>query len=656
MLEAKSAQCGYAIAFRRLVKRRYAVSQAYPYVVGTVALATSWVYRDGVLCYTFNEGPQQWLRIIDLQRTPDTEVVVDIYPLVKKAVLRDRHSDKYVFRVLHHAAGITSCLFKFRPRKRGTECWLLVFKADEQFLFRPRRIDRSTNIFVRNNADFLYYGTQTERISKFHYQWSLHGFSIKDNKWSRRGISLDRIVQREIGSTICFEIVDGYFYVISNRHHFGDSFIRANHYYTCFRFRAEDMVKPKFEHMEREQIWRRSNSEGYWHLHQGFLRLGRNEDSGVLQIIESGREKTQEGMQRTYYTKELVFPEKSNHESGEQDSEDDGQGSGSEESEEDSDGPEAEGDEDDGEESGSEKSVGEETETSESDWESESVSDTRSDLEAAHQQGRSPNTRSAHDIHPGDNRFTLQSYPINQTHLCDYHKSSNTFMDLVNDIPAGDNTAQYMRLRAGTRRAKPPSASMNSGREPIDQLSVRERTERLYFPTRISVWPPAQDPSNPNPQLDLLNDVLNPPAFRGAITAVGDDRSIVYSTGADTRKPKPLIYISFDPSARLDGMERWGTLTPERSGGPVSGDSGRVIIRPDKGKDREYSWPVGRDLGKGREEERDPGDPLLSHERGLPLDIPPSDPSETSWARFESPMYKTLSRRFSFNEVRRGRG
>ena len=611
-LEAKNEKTDseYARAFRRLVKRRHAISRAYPYVVSTVALANAWIYHDGVLCYTIEDQTRKWLRILDLHRNPNTELVVDIHSLVQKAGLDKRCSGKYYFKPVHHDHGITSCVLSFTPLDGFKEDWLLAFKADEQKLFRPFYLRSTTDLFVRNNRDFLYVGTFSHRVHQDppwgnYTLWGMRVFSIKDNLWLKKKIVFDRLVQHRIGVTVCFEIIGEYFYCISNRDLFEVSMDVPHDFYHCCRFQLKDMDTPKFELMNVHQRWRRKKSEGYLDPRPGFLRLERNEASGNPQIIDTGRE-SQHSMQRRYYRKELSFEKK-------------------------------DGDED----------IDElryfRMFRQDPDFDPEGIDPDLSDMP-------SPEDRSPHDVHIGDDHLTQLSFPPQLIHLNDYHKPSNTFLDMVNDSSSGEQARRRLRLRVGARRVKPPSESTDNASEPDDKLSLEEKIDRLYTANEIHMWPPKPDPSNPSPLLDVLYNIINPPDFQGPVEAVTDDRSIVYATGEDSDEPKPLIYISFDPAAKLLGLERWGPLLPERVGNLKPVNEGHVTIKMDKGKARAFTWPLGGTLGGGRDqEERSPA-------------VSPSHSSQPqhagmrrdAWVHSENPMYMDFPGGFSFDVEKPG--
>ena len=115
--------------------------------------------------------------------------------------------------------------------------------------------------------------------------------------------------------------------------------------------------------------------------------------------------------------------------------------------------------------------------------------------------------------------------------ICSYHASTSTYLDMMNTaMPTGKDEAQYLQLRCSSRFLGP---------------------QEIYQEQPISYWPPPQDPSKTNQQLDSLYAILN---TQGEVDGVVDERSVLYSTKGSDGRPK-LILIAFDPSMRLEGIK-----------------------------------------------------------------------------------------------------
>ena len=100
----------------------------------------------------------------------------------------------------------------------------------------------------------------------------------------------------------------------------------------------------------------------------------------------------------------------------------------------------------------------------------------------------------------------------------------------------------------------------------------------MYRAQPIIYWPDAQDPENPNYELDKVYRLLNPPSHLGNVHGTADERSLIYATGSGD-KPQALVFVGFDPAMKLAGLRCWGGMCQKGVGeGPhVAGRaSGRL--------------------------------------------------------------------------------
>lgn len=594
------------------MKRRCATSQAHPYVIGIVGLADSYLYHRGVLCYVYGDNPNRWLRILDLWNSASVELVVDIPTLVSKAVLGTRKSLKFKFRLLYHADGITSCLLSFAFSE--TEHWLLVFNAEEQIIYEPLELDADSisRMFVRNNAEFLYYGTHLVDVGDGFRRWVLQGFSIKENRWFPKKITLSSVVGYEMGVTVCFEIMGDYLYGLSNQTSFEAGESNWMSYYYCFKLPLGTTEPRKSQIMRKHHSWRRHHSEGPIDDRWGFLKLETDETSGKIFIVESRKEwlKGKSGSRITYYSKELVFSGDCNE-----------------------------------------------------DWLAADVDEDILDeeIECLNQPEFSVlQARSPHNVHPGDDASTSPFYSRSHTHLRSYQRSSNTFLDLIHSFSTDQSDAQCLHLRAGSRKLKSPSNSQIDYPKPEDQLSVEEQIDMLYHPNQISTWPPQQKSSEPGPIWGGVHNILNPVDYQGKVTATGDERSVVYSTGTGKEEDlHALVYISFDPAAKLHGMQSWERLLPEPVGCGLQSDNDTSMYGLER-KDKQLPQPIGGMVAESKGTERDIdvnlGDQLQPNGTDCPLKdevfptIPARDGDKGPWARFTRAMYRDLPGKLAFDK------
>ncbi|KAI1380859.1 hypothetical protein F4677DRAFT_404876 [Hypoxylon crocopeplum] len=598
----------FSRALRRVAKRRQALSQASPYVLGIVGLADSYEYIRGMLCYIVEARPKRWLRILDLHGSASHELVIDIPILVREAVPRSAKSRRYKFRVLYHASGITSCLFTFALP--NSENWLLIFEAEKREIVAKLQLESTAKIFVRNNKDYLYFGTHSEEGADGFRKWVLTGFSIHDRLWLPQKMHLANVVGYDIGSTVCFEIIDDHFYGLSNQTDFEIRETDWISYYHCFRFPLDEPDYNKAQTMKKHDSWRRQHAEGPIDDRWGFLKLEKDEASGEIRIVESRKEwlAGQSGSRRTYYITKVTFDA-------------DPEGGGSRQT------PTAEG-------------------NSTIRQSSRSIGYLDKPNNAA-----SP-LRSPEYVHPGDDSSLTSMFTRSQTHLRSYQLCCSTYLDLVDDAPGGSSDSRRLRLRTGYRKSKPiPSSGVFTA---YNHELGRDEHKQPYQPNEIYFWPPERERSKQSPFLDKIYGILNPPGYLGSVTATSDERSLVYATGEDTNGLKVLVYLSFDPAAKLAGMIRDKYILGEKDSSSrhyegvdlnsysVDARAGRVAVHSGK-------TIVGGN-SKGRKAIGDlPDHPLPSYISDSPSTHTVLSHIEGGWAWTEKAMHHDLAgKNFSF--------
>ncbi|KAI5858188.1 hypothetical protein GGS23DRAFT_335854 [Durotheca rogersii] len=587
-IEAQEAQQTgqFSRALRRVAKRRRALSQASPYAVGIVGLADSYEYIHGVLCYIVESRPQRWLRILDLHRSATCEFVVDIPVLIREAVPRSARSRKYKFRVLYHANGITSCLFSFALP--NTENWLLIFNAEKKRLVAKMQLESAAKIFVRNNKEYLYFGTHSEEGADGYRKWVLTGFRIYDCHWLPQKLHLTNLVGYDVGSTVCFEIIDNHFYGLSNQTDFEIRETDWTSYYYCFRFPLGD-PDYKTQTMSKDDSWRRQHVEGPIDDRWGFLKLEKDEASGKVNIIESRKEwlSGRSGSRRTYYITEVFFR--------------------------------------------SDDEVADDAE------QLPVIPRTMGSILKSMDKSHNKLSRFhlPTNIHLGDDSSTMPMFTRSQTYLRSYQRSCSAYLDLVDDVSNGSPNSRCLRLRAGHRKLKPISWSETETDD--GETNMDSQYTQLYQPNKIYFWPPKRNPANQTKFLNKIYRILNPPDCIDSVTATGDERSLVYAIGEDQNGLKVLVYISFDPAARLAGMQREQYILGEQDVVEIHGEETYSIAPSPEGG-------VGR-MGKGvitNEFSRRPLPSYISNTPSVAV-VPPEERDDSTWAWVENAMYRDLS-------------
>lgn len=476
------------------------------------------------------------LRILDLHKSATEETVVDTRSLLDEAVIESRGIRKSKFQLLHYSKGIVSCLYtRFRP---DVESYLVVFDIHRPKIIPISRYLESTNkIFVRNDENYLYYGTHSEFGEDGFRRWVLIGCDIKAERWFDHKVHLLEMVGSDIGQSISFDIIDGYFYGLSNQTSFEIDEVDWTSYYHCFKF---PVGQPEPKHIQRstkDRMWRRQHAEGPIDDRWSFLRLLKNEQSGKLQILESRREwlDRKSSAQRTYYTTDLHFPTKlegGNEEAGGQ----------------------------------SDSTIQQLSATTLNPHAGDTIPHRRFHTNWALPDSPEPyRNRDPYNTHIGDDASTALLFTLSKCFIRSYYASSQTFVDLVDNPHSCDPESPRLQLRAGSRELRPFTEVPPLSPAYDEHIPHPDRIEHLYKrngANKIVFWPPACHEANEVhadvSSLDHLNKVLNPPSHVGSVKGTWDDCSFVYSTGNNPDGVQALVFLGFDCGIRLSGLQIWG--------------------------------------------------------------------------------------------------
>ncbi|KAJ8131713.1 hypothetical protein O1611_g1907 [Lasiodiplodia mahajangana] len=432
--------------------------------------------------------------------------------LIRAAVPQAAACRKYKFKVLYQAAGIVSCLFSFATP--NTENWLLIIKPQTHQILSKSRLDSIAKIFVRNNDKFLYYGTHSWEGADGLRKWALKGFNLDTLSWlAHPRMYLANVAGSDMGSTVCFEIFGDYFYGLSNQSLFeADDPDWASHYY-CFRFPLNEPRLDKFQIMKKEDSWRRNHSEGPIDDRWGFLSLEIDETSGSMVILECRKEwlRDERGSRRTYYTTDVVFREGATEDQGIV-------------------------------RAGTRRRVGDYPQ-----WNPQ-VPCRRLDY-----------------VHAGDDSSVDSLLVRSKTYFCAYIRSCQTFIDLIDETSTETPGPKQLRLRTGHRRLSgiPPlgpeklaSDTPSALSEPVKPLPLEPNQGNKIF-----IWPPKGGSQETESTLDRVRKLLNVNDDQTCMTANGDERSLIYSTGDGSKGGvKALVLVSFDPAVYFEDMTYGGNI------------------------------------------------------------------------------------------------
>ncbi|KZL86271.1 f-box domain-containing protein, partial [Colletotrichum incanum] len=511
----------YARCLRRLVKTRDAIATAAPYATAIVAQADEFIYCDGMLCYTHGH---ESLRLLNLYGSADSEIVIDTRTLLVSVLGPDLRNSRYKFRPLHFACGILSCLYS-PPKSEGRSC-LIILDLWQRRLLAAHRLESTSKVFVRNNREYLYYGTHSLTGDDGFKRWALKLFDICKEQWAPGRLDLEDLVGSDVGSTVCFEIIDDHFHGLSSLNTFEAYEDDWTSYYYGFRLPMGSSRAGDMQLTSKTAMWRRQHEEGPIDDRWSTLQLEKDPVTGDIMVLESRREWLVDecSSTRTSYRTALRFSERHNHSNNNSDSDSD----------------------------------------SESDTEDSEGSPVHSCSTStiAHAKPQ----REFSQFHRGDDGSTTPATTLSQCFIRSYNHSCETFIDLINDPDASDSITRRLQLRSISRfghvRNNP------NQQEPLpdgfDQGTLKPL--KPCTSNTVSWWPPKIDGSQNNSRLAELHSLLNPRghSIDDPISGVMDECSIVYAVGSRTsQRKRPLVFISFDPATRLPNLKHW-------PGGPMT--------------------------------------------------------------------------------------
>lgn len=137
--------------------------------------------------------------------------------------------------------------------------------------------------------------------------------------------------------------------------------------------------------------------------------------------------------------------------------------------------------------------------------------------------GRPPD-RDSSDVHQVDDSSTSLMIPVRKCYIHDYIPLSHASLVLTDDpVPSGPHRIQILVMSR-------------------QQRDFQQDQTGSTWEERRTAWPPEPSAGAAN-----LHEILNPPDFRGVVSATSDDRSLVYSDG------RVLILVHFAPEINMKG-------------------------------------------------------------------------------------------------------
>ncbi|KFY15927.1 hypothetical protein V492_01674 [Pseudogymnoascus sp. VKM F-4246] len=643
-----------AQALRKWTKKTEALASAKPYSIAIVGVGQTYMFSKGALWYMHNGT----LRLLETRQSPTEELVVDLSSLLDKTVFKTQSKVAGSFSFLHYHEGVLSCLFRYsHPRSGG---WLIAVDVKNPAILVSTEVASTERLFARHDKDYLYYGVYVCNEYDNRKRWLLYGYDLKNGKFLGRNNFLHDLIGAEIGSTMCFEVVGGFFYAVSNQTTYEVEEVDWTSFYHARRFRLSNPSEEYLEKTEDRRMWRRQHREGPLDDRWTSLALAIDEATGQLTIVESRKEWLEDRTvgQRTVYKTKVIFPTQpvtesfdSSHQANAASvmphaSQNTVQPFGS--------GP---------------------FQAQPTDYPSVSDENQRRKALAELTQDRLALTITASNkphFSPSQIRLPRnvhtepaaqqgqRSFIVTKTPSRNYDLSSSTLVDLVNDIPHADPAVtQCLRIRACSRRRKPPARGEDGiipplSRNPETGELEDEGMDEEYEEGPAEMWPPAPDAAGRYSEAGReLHALMNPPGYIGKVQGAFDGAALVYSTGQEGGQ-KAIVMVNFDPAVHLSGLRKC-SMEDLGAGSAASASPLALTAKAQESSGRASPKRPNSSIFTTPADLREPHSPKRAKiTASSPLTSSPTATAEAArnqpcpWIRREAAMYLTLSRGFDF--------
>ncbi|KAF2867616.1 hypothetical protein BDV95DRAFT_597831 [Massariosphaeria phaeospora] len=500
-LLAQNQTITYNEALRGIFSRRNAFSSAQPFAARVIGPASAFTYRQGILCLLRGNT----IHVSDMHSSSGS-VEIDLSSIINSVPESSSSSrSEPKLSLLYYSDEIIAVHVERKGRSNNGRIFAISTKrypSGGNRVLKEVEVESSYKLFARHTESFLYYGTYTGTGSHGHHEWEIRGISLSDRRLLSPcppRLQLEEFFGTDIGSTIAFEIHDGFFYALSNQTSFDVEELDWTSFYHCVRFRLDRPVPQEMD--INRQLYRRQHAEGPIHDSWTDLTLQVDESTNRLVIVESRRE-WQNGSSRqlrTFYVSGIKFPDKLDPNTS---------------------------------------SIDTTSATGATNSPLLPIDDPFSRLvDSSNNPHWAPTQpRYAWNHHPEfpANSGTTRSFILARTKFRAYNYSCSSFVDMVEDEKCCNDAASgpCLRIRIGSRRLAPadwaPHDKITSPKDkspspPIDGDDV-------YRQSRVQMWPP---PASKCPCSARLHQILNPQppsasGFNNFITGVLDERTLVY--------------------------------------------------------------------------------------------------------------------------------
>ncbi|KAJ5161309.1 hypothetical protein N7492_006701 [Penicillium capsulatum] len=515
---SKEARSALALGYRKALGHRFdineAVATAAPYSASVLAYGGSdFLYHQGFLCYRAGHE----IRLLNVHGAGRLERVLDLHTVLPR--LESAASVDSV-HLLHYSHGILVCQVEGSAQDTLLAIHMARRPSPQKQKSKPgrlllhRSLPASSSIFVRHSGSYLWYGILAPG------GWRVQGVDLATQK--SIDFPLDQILDGDLGQSLCFEIYQDHLYAVSTQVAFAEE-ERFSSFYHWFCY------APRIGPKGNGRLWRREHREGPINEMWTDLSIRTDESTGRPVILECRREwpDGKSENHRTYYTEPLPTPEEAYS---------DGAAPSSTWMEAD----------DDLKESSSKGPL--------------------VNRQPYDQRPEKRLRRNYHAEYESNDSAQRQEFIAARTKFSGYHLAASTFIDLVNDpVSDGLRSRDRLRLRTNSRKRKCP-VDEETGllfRPTQSGFDVpAEGSEERFTSRGVHLWPADDAPSE-------LHRILCPDSRTGAIRAICDERSLIYSVPCTDLLPeysapdhRALLLINFDPKIRFPGLIAPGTTPP----------------------------------------------------------------------------------------------
>ncbi|KAF2087461.1 hypothetical protein K490DRAFT_41905 [Saccharata proteae CBS 121410] len=294
-------------ALKRIYRERDSFAAATPQSAHIIGYGSAFIYNQGVVCYLSDEH----IHVRNVRNLSEPEKVIpvrSILPQVSSGGIPE-------ITLLYYSEGFLSASFEYEDDFDSGNLIILdlnSFGQHSDTTIRTIRLPCANKLFVRNDANYLYYGTHSGTGTHGHHEWKIKGISLKEDTEPLPpdipALQLDDFVGSDIGSTVAFEIHDNNFYAVSNQTSFDVEEVDWTSFYHCIRFALHNPIKEAL--VTNTTLYRRQHAEGPINDSWTDLTLQVDPSTNVLKIVEARREWLNGGSKqhRTFYHRPITFP------------------------------------------------------------------------------------------------------------------------------------------------------------------------------------------------------------------------------------------------------------------------------------------------------------------------------------------------------------